>query len=302
MKKTKIFAAFTAFILAVSFLGCDLIAAKAEEETEEKSRSNQKVVKFGSYPQSKMAEGVTITGGPVTENGWECYTGSDGEKYVNYNSSYYKIEPIKWKKITSDYEGTDKALYFSEIILDYEDYWDESNYPVDNNRKIDKKTIYPANYEHSRLRAYLNGLSYYSSKSLTSSTEFEGKGFLQKAFNDEERAEIAVTPVKVSSYAKGSSDKVADKVFVLSKDEVTNTKYHFGASDTNGDESNRVRKISDYATARYQVAFNSSDVAFHDYWLRTPKDNDEMWIVWPGGTLFNNLTSSTNGICPAICK
>ena len=315
MKKTKFLAAFTAFTLAMSFIGCDIATSEAVQEKlketkEEKEREKQEVVEFGSYPQSKKADSVTISGGPETENGWECYTGSDGAKYINFNSVYYKIEPIKWKKITSDYEGTEKALYFSETILDYTMYFDHSCFSETHTRKINGKTAYPANYEYSRLRAFLNGLSYYddynaTSKTLSTNDEFEGKGFLQKAFNDDERGQIAITPVTVSSYAKNgsASDKTSDKVFVLSKAEVTMEKYHFGDDKATGDESNRVRKTSDYAAAKYRVAFSSSDEeVFNDYWLRTAKENDNMWQVWPGGILTNNLTTNTCGICPAICK
>ena len=60
----------------------------------------------------------------------------------------------------------------------------------DVNRTIEGETVYPNNYEHSKIRAYLNGLSY--AVKATNSDE-------QTAFTNSAQSLIATTTVDISA-------------------------------------------------------------------------------------------------------
>ena len=154
------------------------------------------------------------------------YSNDNQVKKESENSyQWFKVEPIKWRVLTNNYNG--KKLLFAESGL----YANVPYYDVyDVNREINSNTVYPNNYEHSKIRAWLNGLSYVYKSSSSSDAETKedhnGKGFLQTAFTAEEQAKIAQTVIDNSEastatqwnsvtnqYACGNT---TDKIFLLS--------------------------------------------------------------------------------------
>lgn len=235
-------------------------------------------VLFGEWPQTIKAQDVEIT--ELIDQDKHLYLGSDGYKYFKmqanpYNNSgeyvfsdgseiktgteyYFKVEPIKWRVVTNDYNGTGNALLLSEKILVagipynptfrygwVEDHSDSNYYFL---RSSDKdKSIYPPNYEYSFIRAVLNGLSYishygnqtiYSYKVGSYEINFKDNGFLQNAFSSEGQNLIETTYVKNDSdsmkYYPGNSvadgkandtidlrcNDTQDKIFILSVSEL----------------------------------------------------------------------------------
>jgi hypothetical protein len=157
---------------------------------------------------------------------------SDGSKVQTaYKKSYryFKVEPIKWRVVTKNYNGSGKKLLLAEVALTNEQFCDTwGDYAVfeavDGNRyaftldvtlrKLDNGNyIQHNNYEHSRLRAFLNGLPYIQGdeniylKGIKAYTrineEFVGRGFLQTAFTPEMQSKIAVTTVDNSRQNSG---------------------------------------------------------------------------------------------------
>lgn len=262
-------------------------------------------VLFGVFPKTIKKDDVKIKEkATVTMGGSTYYKGSDGEYYakvtvkpnlgyysysdgtsvIDGNVDYFKVEPIKWKVLTKDYNGTKNALLLAEDILTagvpyYEDY--------ENTRTIDEKTVYQNNYEHSQMRAYLNGLAYQGQSGEVA--KWKGNGFLQTAFTENAQKKIATTTVDNSAestsdatgtlpkadgtYSSDSEDYTCgdteDKIFLLSEKEVTTNTYGFVAYDKYGVETSRIRISTDYALANCAY-MNFDENLGARWWLRSP--------------------------------
>ena len=281
---------------------------------------------FGDFPQTISAnqEDDFYSSEPVY-NGW--YLGADGyfyekclekrnpstktlkysdKSYVaslsDNSKKYFKVEPIKWLGIDNVSGKENETMLISENVLTadipFYDYDNEGN--NEYKRNINSKEIYPNNYKYSTIRAYLNG-SYESDD--TQTKEYEGKGFLQKAFTGSAQNLLNVTTVdnSVSSTCNfisglGESndficENTEDKVFLLCKLhetlflEVLKNIYNY-------------HKQTDYAKANY----NYDDC----WWLRTPSDNfslDATYKVYYGinnNQYYKPCHEKGMGIVPAI--
>jgi hypothetical protein len=100
---------------------------------------------------------------------------------------YFKVEPIEWRVLSG--KGTATGLVMSEKILT------KRLLHLDINRTISGSTVYPNNYQYSTLRAMLNGYD----GSAYSVGNFAGKGFLDVAFTEAEKAYITTTTVDNSA-------------------------------------------------------------------------------------------------------
>lgn len=250
------------------------------------------IVTFGDYPQSVKAKDVTVDESNYVNMGrFRYYLGSDGFYYAKVSfkeqdnifysddydeenrryydwdgdSEYFKIEPIRWRVLTKDYSGTKKALLLAEKYLE-----NGINFSgTDEERIINKKTVYGTNYQHSNVRAFLNGISF-TNKNEEYGTNFtdktwENKGFLQTAFTSAAQGKIAVTTVDNSvSSAQDEAKKdyhvmeatyfcenTKDKIFLLSCKEVTTASYGFGLYDKKS--ASREPKRTDYTRTKFSV-------------------------------------------------
>ena len=78
--------------------------------------SGSNYVLFGDWPQSAVASGVTVNEGVSVEIGaLTYYLGSDKAWYAKYDDAYFKVEPVKWKILTTDASG--KKLLFADKAL-----------------------------------------------------------------------------------------------------------------------------------------------------------------------------------------
>lgn len=219
---------------------------------------------FGWYPQTVKTADVTVGSTPES-NGY--YLGSDGayymratatvtsdsENYADFKDGtsitegteyYFKMEKLKWRILTENYEGSGNALIVCDTIVDMVNY--QSNYVSQNGyyyatdedgtiltdptatvgQGIDSQyRVYSNNYEYSEIREYLNN------------------AFYNTAFNDEEKSYIVTTTVDNSfesiygSYSANSGytedtfnyecRDTEDNVFLLSLSDVNNTEYGF---------------------------------------------------------------------------
>ena len=222
-----------------------------------------------------------------TENAYfaNC-TYSNGEPVLKSSSSsqrYFRVEPIKWRMLNPGEDGN-KILVAENILtadIPYYDYYNE-------NRTIDGKTVYPNNYGHSKIRAYLNGLSYVVKNSDTEEQKTDGtylnRGFLQTAFTESAQNLIALTDVDNSAestnpdgdaklWKEGQNvnacSDTRDKIFLLSEREATAADYGFAEYKDSGKHNSRIRKTTDYAKANY--AYQDSSAEFGGWWwLRSP--------------------------------
>lgn len=297
-----------------------------------------KIVTFGNYPQSLKADNVTVSSTATDVNGFVCYKGSDNEWYVKHgesgNEKYFKVEPIKWRVLNPAATGSEKKMLLAENVLINCAYYDFYNV----NRTIGNATVYPNNYEHSRVRAFLNGLSYQKKESnsaeQTSETVFEGKGFLQTAFTAEEIAAIAETSVvnnarstnpdgdsNASLWNSGdntyaSDTPTKDKLFLLSEQEATKSAYGFAECDVYdsegkalGERNTRIRDATAFAQAK--GAYQKDVEGYGGYWwLRSPycepSDSSASGKVhdvsYKGrGSGSEIVQSDWYGVVPALC-
>ena len=252
---------------------------------------------------------------------------NDGSNVENNNTyAYFELQPIKWRVLTTNYNGTGKALLMADSatagfygeadrFYTYKSYSDGGN----NNRTIDGKEIHPNNYEYSKLRAWLNG---YDGSSYEVE-DWSGRGFLQSAFKDAAQQLIAETTIDngrmqcfdAEGFAKTTVDadtcgKTIDKVFLLSRYEVTNPLYGF--DDSQNQYTTRMIPPTDYAIAsyQYQQQGNSSHTDYYgcEWLLRTPHYNGGGTYIavvsnigYAGGNNESVTNNYSNAIVPAIC-
>ena len=257
-----------------------------------------------------------------TENAYDAnYTYSDGTNaaYKSANSiKYFKVEPIKWRLLSKDSSG--KVFLFAENILTanvaYYDY-------AIVNRTVDNSIVYPNNYKHSKIRAFLNGLSYQvkSSDSIaqTENTNFYGKGFLQTAFTATAQNLIDTTTVDNSVTSTIPKDNPTlwdesnsfacedtnDKIFLLSIKEATTSAYGFSDWNNSVLSNSHIRVTTDYAKANH--AFQITDSGYGGiYWLRSPRrySNQHAGAVDYRGSISSQPVSGTyeysGSIVPAL--
>lgn len=286
--------------------------------------ANAIYISFGEWPQNKLTGTVTVdetqkkTAGNST-----YYKGSDNAWYAKHLEDYYKVEPIKWRVISSNYNETGKRLLLAEKILLYDIYYDGTK--ASNRRH--RKDLEPNNYKESRVRAFLNGLKYYCEDypenpypNETRSKIFEGKGFLYGAFTGEEIGKIVNTNVINNARSTNpasnatlwndgknvnASDNYSteDKVFLLSMQEATNSEYGFAEYDSFGKGNARIRNATEYA--KDNITYDERYVNEGYWWLRSPYYGDECmaYAVNDEGNCSKqyDLRDRPFGIVPALC-
>lgn len=242
-------------------------------------------VAFGEWPQSE-AKNVTpslVTPQPEGLFKGNYYSDSNG-KYVKQGDKYFKVEPIVWRVLTEAYDSTENALLLAEkILIAGIPFYSAWNY----NRNIDGATIDPNNYEHSEIRAYLNGGEYeYMDSSTTvqiKKSAYKNKGFFQTAFATNAQSQI--------------KDTILGKIFLLSHEEVCKKDFGFGSMYDYMDS--RKRFGTDYAKACGGQYLDTS------WLLRTPNSHGTSWvdaIAWNGQAMGQASVSNTSkGYVPALC-
>lgn len=312
------------------------------------------IVTFGSWPQTIKAANVEVSeqSESKTVGAFTYYKGSDGQWYAKvkenaYENGYkysdgsavaqssadsykwFKEEPIKWRVLTTDFNGTGRKLLLAENILTNCAYYD--CFKV--NRSIDGKTVYNNNCEHSKVRSFLNGRSYQKKESASATQaacdDFLGKGFLQAAFTVEELATIADTSVdnsarstlpdnydsldenkKQNEWGNGNNQyacdtATTDKLFILSEREATKSEYGFDVynackGDGTHNESARIRVATDYAKAK--GAYQKEGMGGL-WWLRSPSLADlyVYRVDHKGNAYSDELVTIDSGVVPALC-
>ena len=243
---------------------------------------------FGEYPQTLKNENVTITTTEPDSNGY--YLGSDGERYakvvatpysdgttyfsnkqqiVKGTTYYFKIEPIKWRILQVN--DTEYKLMTDLII-------DNPKFSTSNNHFVFSGTeIYPANYNFSDLREWLNST------------------FLNKAFS----ADLQTRMKTVYSYIYYGSD---NKVVLLNYEDMKNREYGF--IDYDSPNKTRAKVATDYARAKGCLNY---------YWLRSLMPAKEGYVleyerlycssyVYLDGSLYckTNVAENYVGVAPSI--
>ena len=269
----------------------------SETTTEQVYTRSGNYIYFGEYPQTIKASNVSIISTTPDADGY--YLGSDGERYAKVvadpytsgytfsnnssvtsgNTYYFKVEPIRWRILS---ESNGKAFIFCDSMLVNHYYHHTSS-----STTIDGQTVYANNYANSDIRAWLND------------------EFYKTAFGDLQQALIQTTQVDNSAQSTDSSsnryacENTFDKVFLLSYDEITDSKYFASHSE-------RIVELNDYALAN--GAWTNYEGDFF-YWLRSPSSGNSVQVcdviqdkVQPSGFgSVNDSVSKTGGcVVPAL--
>jgi hypothetical protein len=223
--------------------------------------------------------------------------GTEVKKADAESMRYFKVEPIKWRVLNPN--GGDSKILLAESIL-------TANIPVyasDENRGTADDPIYPNNYEHSNIRAYLNGISYQFGTGADDT--WEKNGFLQIAFTESAQALILTTDVDNSEastnpdsnsnqFNNGANpyacDNTPDKIFLLSEKEATTEGYGFATFDAS--DPSRRRAPTDYALANFAYEDPENDYNWN-WWLRSPGYSQNYYLRHVGS---NGATKSVNPV------
>lgn len=266
-------------------------------------------VNFGDYPRTIKGADVFIYECSTIQVGLNTYyLGSDGSwylrllenscrSYYTYSDSttakqasansykYFKVEPIKWRILTDNYtyDGTNTGnLLLAETCITncaFYDYTDGSSY----NRTIGEETIRATDYENSRLRAYLNGLSYIvkpADEEQTTNSEFETNYFLNTVLPTS-YSSTKIKSTNVSYYMSGRSPAtvtVQDRMFVLSKTDVTSTSNGWFPEYPEGTKST-YRLLTDYLIAN--GAEGGSTNSQYGFWFTTENTGNAVYKISP---------------------
>lgn len=307
--------------------------------TDGSAGTSGEYVYFGDWPQTLKDPSVTIdesnsmVSGAFTyymgsddcwyakckENAYASeYKYSDGTTTVAQDAAnsyqYFKVEPIKWRVVSRDYESTGKALLVAEKIL----YTGVSYYDANGSnarRTIDGATVYPSNYKHSKIRAYLNGIDY--NKGGSDCSDYKDKGFLQSAFSASAQSLIKIATVRndpdstfiPSSIYGGGGKKTSedyccadtsDKVFLLSLEELVKGDWFEAVQKS----AKRIRGHSDFALANGLYLYGGGG----RWWTRTPNSPSGSshlgYTVKADGDILGSspgIDAADYGIVPAIC-
>ncbi len=288
------------------------------------------LVKFGDFPQTIAASGITYSSSTVY-NGWylgsdgyfyeSCsanpytddsnYTCSDGTTLVNGTTYYFKVQPIEWRVLKTDNDARTKLLFAEKILTANVPYYYSDD--LNSHYRADATGVYGNNYKYSQIRAYLNGLNYYNDSN-TAVTTYNNNGFLQKAFTTSAQNLIPATAVDNSARSTNPESNAeqwengenpyacantSDKIFLLSEQEVTRSDYGFAAYNVIIEVRRKV--TTDYAKANNAYTCESCD----DWWLRSPGYNGSNLardVTYNGHTLYGNIYvfRSEQGVCPAL--
>ena len=240
-------------------------------------------VEMGEFPQTKKADGVTLSEEPL-EDGY--YLGSDGERYAKLKATpnenlydqykygeeyFFKVEPILWRVASID--GGIYFLVCQSVLCA---------------RRFDDNSL---NYANSELRAWLNG------------------EFFDTAFSDEQFFTVLSTELDNSAESLKKEgikedylqwidsnpyycENTTDKVFIRSYKELS----YSGGSN-----------VTDYARATGYYGENTGySGARYDSWTRSPywSNTIEVIVQTTGYSYGNILSCKPNntklGVVPCI--
>lgn len=291
-KNVTVTAAFVAVASAAS-------GAYTPAGTQTINSVDYELVTFGLWPQTIKASAVDVSDQceSKTVGEFTYYKGSDGQWYARikenaYASNYtysdgspvaqssansykwFKVEPIKWRVLTTSYNGTTgKKLLLAENTL--------------IGRRYDSSSFY---YLNAQIRSWLD-------------SNAGSGGFLKTAFTAAEIASIDDTTVhNYHPKLYNPNYTTIDKVFLLSFQEATTSDYGFAAYNIY--DKKRIRFPTDYAKA--SGAFQNTETGMGGWWwLRTPYNIGTSYTQAVSNTgsadSYSDCSSVHGGVVPALC-
>lgn len=305
---------------------------------------------FGWYPQTVKTADVTVGSTPES-NGY--YLGSDGAYYMratatvtsdgnNYadfkdgtsitqgNEYYFKMERLKWRILTENYEGSGNALIVCDTIIDaiaYQPYYKNVGldcYATDEDGTIlidmdatpgqgvdDNNQVYANNYKHSEIRKFLNST------------------FYDTAFTEKQKELIVTTEVdngidSASGAEECLCENTFDNIYLLSIADILNEEYGFKPAGSSVEEivdSAKIFLTTDFSRAMGAITvvdasqatgagipeeFAEQLIGAGGAFLRTPTldlfgdSQDCAFVIMYGISFLNNIYNTDSGVVPAL--
>ncbi len=265
------------------------------------------LVTFGSYPQSRVTDQSLLDkldAQPLKWTYYDYYANGGREDYMKYADITYSgaryravtfthYRPYEWQiRISSDnivnnsFAEQDNNGYMPNRV-----YWfryepvvwrvlDAGAGLMMTEYVLDSQPFHPAFYYDEDNRKYCGdpGHAHLASDwAFSSLRTWMNDDFYNMAF-DAEKGLIKETELApLSDNERFNSDPTKDKVFPLSRADVSNTSYGFSADNDFGTNTNRIAYGTDYAKCQGLFVYRKSGSAFDgaSYWrLRDPVGKD----------------------------
>ena len=296
------------------------------------------VINFGSYPQSKVTDGATISALDSVTKNWKSY------KYYSGTGDYDdgNMEPSDYMKYADIKLGGNKyrAVTFSEYRPRYTGYKSSASYSYQDDNGYYTNKVYYFKYEPLKWRVLdastglivcdfaIDSQAYNNYNLCTDSTyeSFWGDSDKNHSASDWENSSLRawlnnefynvafneVQQVKIreltrenndSSFGTFDSKPTSDKITLLSFNDVLNTSYGFSSSTSSDTE--RYRKGTDYAKCQGLEVYSDLGSSYdgNSWWrLRTPSSFHGAIFVGYDGWLCNGyrVNSVYKGVVPAL--
>ena len=202
-----------------------------------------------TYYAYEYTDGETYVRVPsVKTYNMNTYNYMNGDQAVHGSTAWFKVEPIKWRVLTQNFNGQNVSYLLSEFAL-----------AADAPFYYDVRATNGNNYGTSDLRTFI--------------TDY----FLQEAFTEEERSLIVgrnFTDAEID-YANNISVDASinnELVWVPTRDDMLNSDYDFSTTEDGGIGNARLCSPSDYALASRAMILNEDHKSVHNhlctaYWL-----------------------------------
>lgn len=299
------------------------------------------IVEFGDWPQTVMPNDGSISVDEtkfVICGEFRYCLGSDCNFYVkaewnNNDYRWFKVEPIKWRVLTTNYNGTNKKLLLAEDILERGKYDSErTNYETSEIRKwLNSNTTCDVESDHSNSVGFLNTAFDKNQRELIASTSVDNSARSTQLDNPTLMYGIEATgfsPVNEDyaerlfnthsrTYINTSDTPTIDKIFLLSRQEATKREYGFYEGLQPGTYS-----FADPDRFKTRTIYAGRMGGEGNWWLRSPDDftnpttgstRHNVACVESGGANFYQFSSNSGaingnhkpdmylGIVPALC-
>ena len=166
-------------------------------------------------------------------------------------------QPIKWRVLSVD---GDDAFLMADQGLDCKKY---------------NETRTSVTWETCTLRSWLNG---YSSSENVDKNDYSNDNFIKMAFTAVERSAIKYSWVLNDdnpSYGTDGGNSTLDRIYLLSIDDVTNSRFGF-YNIFNNSSATRNMIVTNYVRERNdEVSTDTGQVGLSAWWLRSPAYNSE---------------------------
>lgn len=211
---------------------------------------------FGNYYNTKITPSVLS----LSEDDDTLQTDEKGNKYiVRREQGYFQYEPIKWRVLSINEDGTD-AFVMADEVIDLTHYYNDSSVEI--------------TWEKSDVRQWLNN------------------SFITAAFNEAEIDAIKETTVTTADNkwsGEAGGNVTNDKIYLPSIEEMLETSYGFSSDEKEGD----TRRI----TATDFVGEGGTPKERHAgamvYWLRSPgmaKGYPAQVGDWGAGSILTDIS------------